>query len=190
MNESAKKILELIGGTENINSFTHCATRLRFDLKDLSKADQEGIKSIKEVLAVVVSGGIFQVVIGPKVDAMYQAMQTVIAQEQEKKVTEVSVEHASQDENNKVYEKGHFSAEKVKNAVLNYISGSITPNMPVMVASGLISAILAILTQTGLLNTEGDTYVVWSAIANAAFYFLPALIAVSAAKKLNASHCK
>lgn len=73
MNESAKKIVQLIGGMENIISYTHCATRLRFQLKDSAKADVEGLKGIKEVLGVVDKGGIFQVIIGPKVDVMYQA---------------------------------------------------------------------------------------------------------------------
>ncbi len=186
MNESAKQIVTLIGGRENIQSYTHCATRLRFDLKDRSLADTEQIKSVKEVLAVVESGGIYQVVIGPKVDQMYQEVQKVL--EAENLMTEtVNAQVSEETSEKKTASKKSISFETVKNVVLNYISGAITPNMPVMVASGLISAILAILTQTGILSAESATYTLWAAIADAAFYFLPALIAVSAARKVNAS---
>ncbi|MCD7929305.1 MAG: glucose PTS transporter subunit IIA [Clostridiales bacterium] len=152
-------------------SYTHCATRLRFQLKDSSKADPEGLKAIKEVLGVVDKGGIFQVIIGPKVDVMYAAIQ------QECGGTAPAAASAEED----------APKQSVGSTILNYISGSITPNMPVMVASGLISAVLAILTQAGLLSSDSSTYAVWSAVADAAFYFLPALIAVSAARKLNSS---
>ncbi len=171
MNESAKKIIELVGGMENVISYTHCATRLRFQLKDSSKADPEGLKAIKEVLGVVDKGGIFQVIIGPKVDVMYAAIQ------QECGGAVPAAASAEED----------APKQSIGSTILNYISGSITPNMPVMVASGLISAVLAILTQAGLLSSDSSTYAVWSAVADAAFYFLPALIAVSAARKLNSS---
>lgn len=171
MNESAKKIIELVGGMENVISYTHCAARLRFQLKDSSKADPEGLKAIKEVLGVVDKGSIFQVIIGPKVDVMYAAIQ------QECGGAAPAAASAEED----------APKQSIGSTILNYISGSITPNMPVMVASGLISAVLAILTQAGLLSSDSSTYTVWSAVADAAFYFLPTLIAGSAARKLNSS---
>lgn len=167
MGESAKSIIQLIGGTENIVSYTHCATRLRFQLVDSSKAKKEEIKKLKEVLGVVEKGGIYQIIIGPKVDIMYQEIQKQIGDLDKKQETK--------------------KKDGIWNSILNYISGSITPNMSVMMASGLISAILAVASQIGILSNESGTYAIWSAVADAAFYFLPALIAVSAARKLNSS---
>jgi PTS system beta-glucosides-specific IIC component len=175
MNESAKKIIELIGGMDNVVSYTHCATRLRFNLKDSSKAKPDELKAVKEVLGVVESGGIFQIIIGPKVDVMYQEIQKTFG------------DTSARTEKTGAAEKNDVPKNSILNNILSYISGSITPNMPVMIASGLISAVLAVLTQVGVLTSESSTYVVWSAIADAVFYFLPVLIAVSAARKLNSS---
>ncbi len=69
--DTAKKIVDYIGGPENVASYTHCATRLRFGIKDEAKIDQESLKNLKEVLGVVNSGGQFQLVIGPKVEQMH-----------------------------------------------------------------------------------------------------------------------
>jgi PTS system beta-glucosides-specific IIC component len=175
MNESAKKIIELIGGMENVVSYTHCATRLRFNLKDSAKARTEELKAVKEVLGVVEKGGIYQVIIGPKVDVMYQEIQKTFGDQPQTTASEAKEEGKDEPK------------QSIWNNILGYISGSITPNMPVMVASGLISAVLAILTQVGVLTSESGTYVIWSGIADAVFYFLPALIAVSAARKLNSN---
>lgn len=82
LQESGAKIIENVGGAANINSFTHCATRLRFGLKDDSKANIDEIKSVKEVLDVVNKGGQLQVIIGPAVSggaAMKNAMQLMKA---------------------------------------------------------------------------------------------------------------
>lgn len=169
MTESAKKIIALVGGMENVVSYTHCATRLRFQLKDSSLAEPEKLKTVNGVIGVVDNGGIFQVIIGPKVDVMYKEIQKAFGDSTN---TTAAAESTKQ---------------SFWNSILGYISGSITPNMPVMIASGLISAVLALLTQIGVLQADSSTYTVWKSVADAVFYFLPALIAVSAARKLNSS---
>ncbi len=70
--KEAKEILTLVGGSSNVNSLVHCATRLRFELKDNQKADKAALEELSYVLSVVVSGGQFQVVIGPKVSSYYE----------------------------------------------------------------------------------------------------------------------
>ena len=70
--KEAKEILTLVGGSNNVNSLVHCATRLRFELKDNGKADKTALEELSYVLSVVVSGGQFQVVIGPKVSSYYE----------------------------------------------------------------------------------------------------------------------
>lgn len=71
MKETAEKIVGYIGGSENVNSFTHCATRLRFDVKDEGKINQSELEKMKDVLGIVNQGGQFQIVIGPKVESVY-----------------------------------------------------------------------------------------------------------------------
>lgn len=68
----AATILENVGGKENVDKVVHCATRLRFTLKDESKANTDAIKGTKGVLSVINAGGQYQVVIGPDVPQVYQ----------------------------------------------------------------------------------------------------------------------
>ena len=171
MKKSAEKIIEYIGGIENVISYTHCATRLRFQLMDNGKVNEDVLKTIPEVLGVVNNAGMFQIIIGPKVDIMFHTIQEIF--------------DGTDIKNTNVASNAEAKKDSLIQGVLGYITGAIAPTLPVMVASGLISAMLALATQFGLLTTENSTYVVFNGIANAAFYFLPAIIAVSAAKKLN-----
>lgn len=72
--EEAKQIVALVGGEKNISSLVHCATRLRFELRDEGKADKEALNKLSYVLQVVISGGQYQVVIGPAVHDYYTAI--------------------------------------------------------------------------------------------------------------------
>ena len=181
MNETVKEIIRLLGGFENISSYTHCATRLRVQLKDIEAADEAGLKGTKGVLGVVKSGSQIQVIIGPKVDEAYAIMQ------QEEKTAGGAAEEAPA-RTDAAAETALEEPAKKKfniNDILSYISSSIAPVLPVLVASGLLSAVLAICTQVGILSDESSTYTVLSAISDAAFTYLPVLVAVAAAKKLN-----
>lgn len=170
MKNSVREIVRLVGGYENISSYTHCATRLRMELKDKKKVNEEELKKVQGVMGIVVKGVQIQIVIGPKVEEAYQFMRE--EDKTQDKGAETSVE---------AMEKKKFCFADV----LTYISSSIAPVLPVLVASGLSNAILALLVQGGVLTVESPTYLVFSAVANAAFTFLPILIAVAAAKKLN-----
>lgn len=70
----AEEILQNVGGTDNISGLTHCATRLRFNLKDESKAKTDVLKGIKGVMGVVSSGGQYQVIIGSDVASVYRPL--------------------------------------------------------------------------------------------------------------------
>ena len=128
-----KQIIELVGGTENVNSLVHCATRLRFKLVDHSKADKEALNNISDVLTVVEKGGQFQVVIGNKVGKVY---------------TEIMNAY-------KISGDGDFVSEESQEKVgilskaFEYISGTFSPLIPAMAGAGMIKALLAVL---GLLN--------------------------------------
>ncbi|MBW4079951.1 beta-glucoside-specific PTS transporter subunit IIABC [Paenibacillus sp. S150] len=165
----ANKIIEEVGGESNVLSLTHCATRLRFQLKDKKKVNKEEIKKMQGIMSVVESGGEFQVVVGNHVDEVYK---------------EITARTA-------IGQNGEESAETLKvkslDGVFNLISGTFTPLLPAIVGSGMLKALLIILTSLGWLSVNGGTYAIWSAAANAAFYFLPVLVAVTLAIKLKAN---
>ncbi|MBS4177732.1 beta-glucoside-specific PTS transporter subunit IIABC [Lederbergia citrea] len=165
------RIVELVGGEENIRSLVHCATRLRFKLADHRKADKEALRNIPDVLTVVEKGGQFQVVIGNKVGKVY---------------TEIMNDHHIQagDSNNQ-----NENNEKVGvvSKVFDYISGTFSPLIPALAGAGMIKALLAILDILKLINIEGTTYTVLNAASSGLFYFLPIFVGISAAKKLNAN---
>ena len=180
MKETVQEILRLLGGFGNISTYTHCATRLRVQLKDSSSVDNEALKKVKGVLGVVNQGSTIQVIIGPKVEEAYNLMQ------EEEKAVKGDVSSAAGEVVDEAAAKEDKKKKKFKfNDILTYISASIAPVLPVLVAAGLISAVLALLTQFNLLSSEASTYVILSAISDAAFTYLPVMVAFAAAKKLN-----
>ena len=169
----AKKIVENLGGAGNVNSYTHCATRLRFDIKDESKINQETLKGMKEILGIVNKGGQFQLVIGPTVEQLYNELAPFMK----------GVAAAAPVKDDGAAKKDGGQKESVFNTVMSYISGSISPTLPVLIGAGMINAVLALATLAGL-SKEGGTYAAWSAIANIGFTYLPVFVAFAAARKL------
>ena len=156
------EIITRLGGEQNITKLFHCATRLRFQLADMSKAELEGIKKLPDVMGVVESVGGVQVIIGNDVASAYAAI-----------VAKHKIENSS---DGKKVEKADVSK------ILNVLSAILGPAIPLIMCSGLISALLIILTKCGL-STEGTTYTIISMVGNAALYFLPVLLAYTSAKK-------
>lgn len=165
--ELGSRILELVGGKENVNGLTHCATRLRFNLKDESKAQTDTLKNTAGVLGVVQSGGQYQIVIGNDVNHVYKPIAEVC-----------DLSNA-----------GKSSAPEEKKSLgarfIDTITGIFTPILPAITAAGMLKAVLAVLTAFKLIDTTGSSYQIISFMADAAFYFLPILLANSAAKKFN-----
>jgi PTS system beta-glucosides-specific IIC component len=162
----AENILKLVGGSENVSSVTHCATRLRFNLVDNDKADQEELEKL-DILKVVVSGGQYQVVIGPHVSSVYSEL--------------IKNDNLNKEDNKPKEQK------KLVSKILDTVSGSFTPLIPAIVGSGLLKALLSILTMTGLVSDKSGTFNILSASSNAVFYFLPILLAVTFALKVGAN---
>jgi PTS system beta-glucosides-specific IIC component len=160
----AKDILKNVGGMENVSGLTHCATRLRFNLKDSSKAQTEDIKMIKGVMGVINKGGQYQVVIGSDVANVYREINDL----------------GSFDGNNSSSEADN-KGPVVK--VLDTIAGIFTPIIPAITGAGMLKAVMALLVTFKLIATNTQTYAILSVMADAAFFFLPFLIASSAAKK-------
>lgn len=158
----AKDIVRLIGGQDNVKSVFHCATRLRFKLKDEQAADAEQLKQQDGVITVVKSGGQFQVVIGNNVSEVYQD------------VVAIGGFETTVDDGEKT---------TVFNRMIDTIAGIFTPILGPMAGSGLLKGLLAILVALGLLTQDMGTYIVLNATADALFYFLPIILGHSAAKK-------
>lgn len=162
----AKQILAHIGGAENIINLGNCATRLRINLKDNSKVEIDELKQIKGVVGAVLNPGQLQVIIGPDVGNVCKAMRQV-----------GNLKNEGQG--------GEVGKKPIVSRVLDTISGIFTPILPAIVAAGMMQAVMALLTNFTSIDTSGSTMVIINVIANAAFYFLPVMIAFSAAKKFN-----
>lgn len=161
----AKSILEKIGGEKNISNLTHCATRLRFNLKDKSKAETESIKNIEGVMGVVDKGGQYQVIIGNDVNHVYKEIT---------KIAKIEGDYKDFEE---------VDDRKPIAKIIDTITGIFTPILPAITAAGMLKAVLALLNAFKLVSPESQSYQIVNFMSDAAFYFLPVLLANSAAKK-------
>lgn len=164
---TAAEILKLVGGEKNVDSVTHCATRLRFNLKDEKVANDEALKNVQGVVGVASSGGQYQVIIGNEVNNVYKAL------------TQLG-NFASKDDAPSV-KKGKVTT------LLDTISGIFTPILPAMIGCAMIKAVLLILKTFDLVDLDGQFNTIMTFIGDAAYYFLPMLLAWSAAVKLKAN---
>lgn len=178
--EMAASILKAVGGKENVNEVLHCMTRLRFRLKDEELLDVEGIKKIPGVLGFQKNVGENQIIIGPKVDDVYQE----VIKEGEFASTPVIKENYYQEA---VKEKITF--QKIGSKLFELISGCITPVIPAFVIMGMLNTIAAILGPGVLkiLPANSNIYILLTGMASAVTYFLPFLLAFSASRKLGAN---
>lgn len=161
----AMNILNGVGGSENIITFTHCATRLRLTLKNNDKVQYDLIKSYPEVIGVVNQGGQLQIIIGNDVKFVYKEFQ---------KIANLSDDHNEEVDSEK---------KSVVNKVLDTISGIFVPIVPALAGSGMLKAVLALIVLFGWMDTSSQTYQILNFVSDAIFYFLPMLLAHSASVK-------
>lgn len=166
--ELSQLIIDNIGGKSNVSSVTHCATRLRFKLKDDSKVNKKTIENSPDILSVVNKGGQFQVIIGTHVNKVY---------EQLVKDLNISV---TKEENNK-------PTGNIIGRFFNVISAIFTPLLPALAGAGVLRGLLIISTQLGWVSEESGTYGILSAASLSVFYFLPILLAFTSAKRFGVS---
>ncbi|MEG2708335.1 MAG: beta-glucoside-specific PTS transporter subunit IIABC [Vagococcus sp.] len=159
------KYQELIGGKENIGDVKHCVTRLRFNLKDESKADKEFVESITGVITVVKSGGQFQVVIGNHVPEVFNELLTIA------NLGDLS----NQDNGSEV--KGVF------NKFIDVISSIFTPVLGILAATGMIKGLNAMFVAFGWISMTSGTYKILQAAGDSLMYFFPIFLGYTAAKK-------
>lgn len=163
--KTAADILNFVGGEKNVKFVTHCATRLRFTLQDGTKADSNAIKNVKGVMGVTNSGGQYQVIIGNDVNNVHKELMKLGTFKSSSTSTSVK--------------------RKGISAVLDTLSGIFTPILPAMIGCAMIKAVLVILKSSELISTESQLYTILTFIGDAAYYFLPMLLAWSSAVKFN-----
>lgn len=163
----AEQILVKLGGQENIVSVVHCMTRLRFVLKDETIVDDQAVEQIRGVLGVMKKSGQYQIIIGNEVNAVYK----------------------------EVIKLGHFGGETANtpqpnkskmnpfSTILDVISSCMAPVIPALIGAAMIKVLLTVLPMIGWLTESSQTYQLLSVIGDGAFYFMPVLIAMSAAEK-------
>ncbi len=182
MSNTAQEILDAVGGPGNITHFTHCATRLRFELRDASVVDKDTVENIDGVLgAVPQSGDRYQIVIGGAVQSVFNEINNLPSMKSGATASNDDVKAAAR------------AKARGKNAIVDaffeYLSDSFRPLLPVLLGASLILAFLAVLDALHIVDTRAETIPAWLGYVNsmwrAVFYFLPAMVAYNASKKLD-----
>lgn len=167
--ETAKLITERVGGKSNICGATYCTTRLRLTLADESLANDDAVSEVPGVISVVHASGQYQIIIGNRVPRVFQAMQELgildqaAAPEPEKK------------------------KKSIPAAMMDALLGSMTPVIPAVIGCAMMKVLLVLLPMLGVLTSESMTYQVLTVIGDGSFYFLPILVAASAARYFKAN---
>ena len=170
----AYDIVDGVGGKDNIRNVIHCITRVRFTLKDTEVANDDLVSNLDGVIDVIKAGGQYQVVIGPDVEDVYDAVVRVIGGTGESSADDEPVERPTTVLG---WFKFGFSS------LIGVITGSMIPVIGLLAASGILKGILALLTQFGVVESDSSTYALIDAMSSSMFYFLPIIIGFTAAKR-------
>lgn len=161
----AQRIVENIGGSGNIQQITNCATRLRLVLKDNALVNEDALKKTQGVMGTTKSGGQFQIIIGTEVPKVKKEVENILGAD--------------------FKETKSIAKDGIVNKTLGVLSGSITPMIPALTGAGLMKAFMALFVTLGFISKNDDLYITLNFIADAAFYFMPIIVAYGAAKKFN-----
>lgn len=159
--ELAEKILELVGGPENITALTHCITRLRLTIKDLNNVDEEEIKKLPGVMGTNYVETQYQIILGPKVADVFLEFEPL-----------VGLGKQTND---------HQEKKKLGSLILDTFTGIFTPILPAIIGAGLLKGILLGLMFANVVSADSDMYKWLMLFSDAAYYFMPFLLAVSTA---------
>ncbi|MFQ9320304.1 MAG: PTS transporter subunit EIIC [Enterococcus faecium] len=171
--EMAKGIVENVGGSDNIKSLVHCATRLRFELVNDENADTEGVRNIPGVISVVKNSGQYQVVIGNEVSNVYDEIMPMLNNNNDKLVNDI--------------ESSSESKKNLFDRFIDTISGIIVPVLPILTSAGVLKGILAICTALNLVESGSGIHLFLHITSDAFFYFMPVVLGFSVGRKFNAN---
>ena len=167
LKRTAREVLENVGGEENIISIMSCFTRVRVELKDKTKVDEKKLKEADGCQGVNWVGNTVQIIFGGRCNDVYDELEKIV--------------HITETEANG--EKSIVKKQSVWAVVIDYIANSIQPVVPILIASGFLQSVLAMLNYLDI-DTTTYTYQVLNSIGQAGYYFLPIFLAFAAAKKL------
>jgi PTS system beta-glucosides-specific IIC component len=163
--DSAKEIVRLIGGDNNVINVTHCATRLRFILKDISQADKDTLKRVQGVITVIESSGQLQVVIGNHVGDAYREVLKLVKMDENVAVSAPNVGIVSR--------------------LMDIISSIFAPFLYPLAACGVLQGLISLFAALGWMDPASGTYRILNFVSWTGFTFLPVMVAFTAAKKFN-----
>lgn len=174
--ELASIIIDKVGGKANIKQVAHCMTRLRFALMDDTIPNMEDIKKIDGVIGCVNKGGQFQVIIGTTVASVYEE---VCRQLDLNTIVETTPEKKARD----------YSPKGILNTVFEYLAGSLTPLIPIMIAASFFKTLAAVLGPDlmGVISADSNAFTLFTFVGDAGFYYLPIFAGYTAAKKFGCS---
>lgn len=172
--ETCEGILKYIGGEENITNVYHCATRLRFTVKNPENVDLERMEKVDKVLGTMHQGDTYQIVLGPGADQYYHQFIQL-------------GNFAALGEVPEETEKAPLTVKNIFIGFVNAIAGCFNPILPAVIGCAMLKIVALLLDMTGIMPAGSSTYTVLSFAADSAFYFMPFLLAASAAKKFNAN---
>lgn len=162
--ELAAQILTYVGGKENVNRVYHCQTRLRFTLADESKADKDALEALDGVRKVMISSGVYQVVIGTDVADLFEELEPLVGMKSE--------------------EEAPAQKKGVVNTIVDFVSSIFMPVIPALSGAGMLKALLALLVVFNLIDNTSQTYAIFNFFSDSVFYFLPMMLAYTEAQKL------
>ena len=174
----SNRLPDLIGGKGNITFFTHCVTRLRFNLKDQSIVNIKDIEAIDGVIGCQWQNGQLQIIIGQAVGDAYKLICEKAGLREEQAIDE-NIEPADS--------KKSKSFKNVFSNILNAISGCLTPAIPVLIGCGMIKVIVLCIQTFGWLQDANPTMQILTIVGDCGFYFLPIIVGANAAKKFGAN---
>lgn len=163
----AEKILNLIGGSKNVNSLVHCSTRLRFNLKDSKKVDVEALKALPGVLGIA-NNAQFQVIIGQDVEEVYNEL----------------LKLGKLDGGGTVPDEVPSENKNIGQVVLDFLIAIFAPLVPAMTGAGMLKAFMSLFATLGWISKDSGIYNLLTYTGDAIFYFLPILVAYTTAKKM------
>lgn len=165
--ELATRILEFVGGKDNVNRVYHCQTRLRFTLADEKKADIKALEQLDGVRKVMISSGVFQIVIGTDVADVFEELEPLVGD---------------------MKEAGEQQQKKgVVDTVVDFVSSIFMPVIPALSGAGMLKALLALFVVFNLVDTTSQTYYLFNLFSDSVFYFLPMMLAYTEAQKLKSN---
>ncbi|OQO82997.1 hypothetical protein BH739_17025 [Enterococcus casseliflavus] len=175
----SNSIIELVGGTENIHTVTHCVTRIRFILNDAKKAKTEELKKVDGVLGVIFGSGQYQIILGPNLFPVFEYVVKEYNLDAEEAVDEYHNEDNTDAEKKGI--KGYF--EKV----MQFLSATLTPFITVLYGAGMLKVALGVSAYFWPTVAENSTYMMFNFMSDVPFYFMPVFIAYGASRTLKSN---